>query len=390
MASLGDMIHSRSKGKPPFKLETPVRRSLAIAAAWLVIINIFALLSFNRLNLAPDNALEWMSAQSVTPVHQSWDLIEIHNRWDAYWYLDIARNGYYLRGEKDIANVVFFPLYPFMVRLVASCTGGNFVLAGWMISSVFLMLSVAMLTRLVQEFHPDIDPMLPAVFLLAYPTAFFLNAVYSESLFLFLSLSMVFCSLRRNFPLAGICAALASATRIAGIFLLVLLVIEFLQAYGWRRLFTRRAWPLVLAPVGALAFFTYHWIAFGDFFLYLKVQNFYGRDFDLESSLFNIRNHADMVHTVLEVFFTAATVLFGLIALRRFRLSYGAYMMVSIGIALSSGTTLGISRYAMVLFPIHLIGAGIRSYVGRSAWLFSSALLLALNIICFVNHYWAG
>jgi len=44
----------------------------------------------------------------------------------------------------------------------------------------------------------------------------------------------------------------------------------------------------------------------------------------------------------------------------------------------------------MVLFPIYFIAAGIRSSVGRSAWLFGSALLLALNIICFVNHYWAA
>jgi Ca2+/H+ antiporter len=65
------------------------------------------------------------------------------------------------------------------------------------------------------------------------------------------------------------------------------------------------------------------------------------------------------------------------------------YMLVSLGIAVGSGTILGLARYALVLFPIHLIGAGIRSPVGRSAWLFGSTLLLALNIICFVNHYWA-
>jgi hypothetical protein len=65
-------------------------------------------------------------------------------------------------------------------------------------------------------------------------------------------------------------------------------------------------------------------------------------------------------------------------------------MLVSLAVALSSGTALGIARYSMVLFPIYFIAAGVRSVVGRSAWLFSSALLLALNIICFVNHYWAG
>ncbi|MCK7513280.1 MAG: hypothetical protein MZV70_60785 [Desulfobacterales bacterium] len=38
----------------------PIRRSLAMVAVWLVIVNLFALLAFNRLNLAPDTAFEWM------------------------------------------------------------------------------------------------------------------------------------------------------------------------------------------------------------------------------------------------------------------------------------------------------------------------------------------
>jgi hypothetical protein len=65
-------------------------------------------------------------------------------------------------------------------------------------------------------------------------------------------------------------------------------------------------------------------------------------------------------------------------------------MLVSLGIALSSGSVLGIARYSMVLFPIYFIAAGIRSPVGRSAWLLGSTLLLALDIIRFVNHYWTS
>ncbi len=90
------------------------------------------------------------------------------------------------------------------------------------------------------------------------------------------------------------------------------------------------------------------------------------------------------------MFYAAAAILLGVVALVRFRPSYGIYMLFSLAVALSTGTTLGLARYAMVMFPIHLIGAGLRSSVGRSAWLFASGLLLALNIIRFVNHYWAG
>lgn len=346
-------------------------------------------MAFNRLNLAPDTAMEWMSAQSVRAVQQDWNIIDLHNRWDSYWYLDIAKNGYYLRGETGISNVVYFPLYPLLVIMLGSATGGDLVLSGWIVSSVFLVLAVGMLVRLTQEFHPDIDPQLAVAFLLVFPMAFFLNAVYSESLFLFLSLATVYYALKRNFPVACIWAALASATRVAGVFLIVLLLVEFVQANGWRALFTRRVWPLAVAPLGALAFFAYHWIEFGDFFLYLKAQSRYGRDFTMESSDFAIRNNPDLANTLFDVFYGAAAVLLGVVALKRFRLSYGVYMLASLGIALSSGTILGLARYAIVLFPIYLIGAGIRSTVGRSTWLFGSTLLLALNIICFVNHYWA-
>jgi hypothetical protein len=258
------------------------------------------------------------------------------------------------------------------------------------LSSLFLVLAVVMLTRLSQEFHPDIDPHLPAAFLLAYPAAFFLNAVYSESLFLFLSLATVFWALRRNFMIASVWAALASATRVAGVFLFVVLFTEFVQANGWRALLTRRVFPLALAPLGALAFCLYHWIAFGDFFLYLKVQRFFGRDFEMATSDFLVRNNPDLANTVLDLAFTAAAILLGVIALRRFRLSYGVYMLVSLAIALCSGTVLGIARYSMVLFPIYFIAAGIRSAVGRGAWFFGSMLLLALDIIRFVNHYWTS
>lgn len=372
------------------ELHLPTRRNLAMVAAWLVIVNLFALMALNRLNISPDTALEWMSPETFK-VQPSWDIISIHNRWDSYWYLDIAEKGYYLRGENTQANVVFFPLYPLLVSLAGHLTGGDLVLAGWMVSSLFLALAVAMLTRLTQVFHPDIDPLRPAMFLLVYPTAFFLNAVYTESLFLFLSLAMVYCALKRNFLMAGVWAALASATRIAGLFLFVVMFIEFVQASGWRALLTRRVWPLALAPSGLVAFFAYHWVSFGNFFIFLNVQKTFGRDFKSHlNDYLTLHNNPDMVHTVMDLSYTALLIVLAILALRRFRPSYGLYMLVSLGVALSTGTALGIARYGMVMFPIYLIGAGIRSPVGRHAWWLASALLLALNMTQFVHHYWSG
>ena len=110
----------------------------------------------------------------------------------------------------------------------------------------------------------------------------------------------------------------------------------------------------------------------------------------MEAGDFLVRNNPDLANTVLDLAYTTVAILLGVIALRRLRLSYGVYMLVSLGIALSSGSVLGIARYSMVLFPIYFIAAGIRSPVGRGAWLLGSTLLLALDIIRFVNHYWTS
>lgn len=375
-----------------FQIKTSLyeRRSIGLVAAWLIIVNIFALLALNRLNLDPDTALDWMSSETYKPV-QTWNIIDIHNRWDSYWYLNIATHGYQYWGEKSQSNVVFFPVYPILVATLKPVCGGNPVLAGWIVSIFFLFLSAIMLTRLTQEFHPDIsDPLLPVTFLLVYPTAFYLNAVYSESVFLFFSLAAVLSTLRRNFAVAAGWVALASGTRVAGLFLCIFLLTEFIQEYGFRSLFSWRAWPLSVAPMGAIVFFAYHWVEYGDFFLYFKAQKAFGRSFELDSHFFDIRNNPHLAHTLLEIFFTITVIALGIITLVRLKISYSLYMLTSLGVALSSGTTLGISRYAMVLFPIYLIAGTVRSYVGRMAWWLGSALLLAFNVIRFVNHYWAG
>lgn len=363
--------------------------AVTLVSAWLVVANLYALLAFNRFELLPDTALEWMSPQTVRPVTPDWDVVALHDRWDAYWYLDIARNGYYLRGN-DQANVVFFPLYPLLVRLAGHAVGGDLVLAGWLVSSLCLALAAVVFVRLVREFHPTIDPVLPVVFLLAHPAAFFLNAVYSESLFLFLTLAMLLAARRKRFWLAGLLAALASATRIAGLFAAVLLAFEFIHAYGIRGLFTRRALALALAPLGMLLFFLHHRLVFGDFFLFFEAQKKFGRDLAVTAADLGVRNPPGLVVRLLDYFFLAAAAAAGLWSLFRLRASYGLYLIVTLGVAIGSGSLLGAARYTMVLFPIHLAGAALESPGLRFAWLFGSSLLQALYILCFVNHYWTS
>ena len=79
-----------------------------------------------------------------------------------------------------------------------------------------------------------------------FPTSFFFNAVYTESLFLALSAGAVWAArVRKDLLLASILAGLATATRSVGVLLLIPLVAEWSdrREYGWR---ARCTWPWCL------------------------------------------------------------------------------------------------------------------------------------------------
>jgi Mannosyltransferase (PIG-V) len=166
-------------------------------------------------------------------------------RWDSVWYLAIARDGY-----PDATHTAFFPLYPLLVR-AAGAVCGSLVAGGILVSLACALAALALLHRLT-ELELGLDAARGAVWALALsPVAFFLSAVYSESLFLALSVGGVYAARTRRWAWAGLLGALAAGTRSAGVLLAVPLVLL------WWEQRPRRARDLAwvaLIPVGLGAF----------------------------------------------------------------------------------------------------------------------------------------
>ncbi|MDD5050666.1 MAG: hypothetical protein PHV93_02915, partial [Candidatus Pacebacteria bacterium] len=70
--------------------------------------------------------------------------------------------------------------------------------------------------------------------------------------------------------------------------------------------------------------------------------------------------------------------------------SYGLYMLATVLVSLSTGTFMSIGRYILVLFPIFIWLASVKNTYVKQTYIFVVTLLLAMNIILFVNGYWAG
>lgn len=368
-----------------------MKKLLIIFFLWILLINIFAVFALNRFNLEADTAYHWMGLAKFQQV-QRWSPVPLHAKWDSSWYLGIAQNGYSFQGPEKLSNIVFFPLYPFLIRLTSFLTMGNLILAGWILSCIFLFFALVFLFKLVKEFHKPINPYLPVLFLLIFPTAFFLNAVYTESLFIFLSLAVFYYCLKKKFLWAGLFGFFAALTRVTGILLFIPLLWEYLKIYNFNfiRSLRLRVLPLILVPIGTLSFFLYHYFKFGDFFLFFKVESWWGRAFKLNLSHFSLFSNPAIVNFCLDVLMVIFVLVVIFFVFKNLRISYGLYMLATIVVALGTGTLMSIGRYILVLFPIYILAGSIKNQYLQRAWIFSSILLLAMNVTLFVNNYWAG
>jgi Mannosyltransferase (PIG-V) len=147
------------------------------------------------------------------------------DRFDSAHYLGIAAHGY---SVHHAAETAFFPLYPVLIRLVGLVLGSD-VLAGAAISTACLLIALVLLHRLT-ELELGRRAANATVLLLAFaPLSFFFSAVYTESLFLMLSVAALLAA-RQNRPRrAAVLAGLAALTRPTGFLLAIPLAIAVLR-----------------------------------------------------------------------------------------------------------------------------------------------------------------
>lgn len=142
---------------------------------------------------------------------------------DGEHYLSIAQYGY-----KPLQHS-FFPIYPFLIKFVSSGSLRSLTVSGLVISNLAILASLFLLWRLVRLDYSSEVATWTLVSLLAFPTSFFFGSVYTSSLFLLLTLGSFLAARKARWVAAGLLGAVASATRIFGIFLLPALLVELWQ-----------------------------------------------------------------------------------------------------------------------------------------------------------------
>lgn len=223
----------------------------------------------------------------VVPVHPfqertqdvPYGSLSLWAHWDGEHYIRLALDGY-LGGEGQVSPA-FFPMYSLLLRSFAELFGGPLTpaalsLLGVMISMLALIFALYFVYGIAAEGWGEAVARRAVLVLAFFPTAFFLNSVYTESLFLAFSAGAVWAArVRRDLLLAALFAALATATRNVGVFLLLPLAHEWLRdagGYRWRGAY------LGLVPAGLVAYMGYLWWRFGEPLLFYTDQSRWGRE----------------------------------------------------------------------------------------------------------------
>lgn len=319
---------------------------------------------------------------------------------DGVHYLSIASHNYFQFEQ------AFFPFFPLLIHVLSFVFFGNELLASLIIVHLSLLVALVYFWKLLSiDYKPSVA-LWSVLFLLAFPTAFFLGSIYTESLFLALVFASLYYGRKKQFILASVIASLAGATRVVGIFLLIPLAYEiFLSLPHTKQSFafiSKKFWPLLLIPLGLLGYMIYLAASYHDPLLFVHAQSAFGAG----RSSGQIILLPQVFWRYIKIFMTVPVsnsdfwlawfelVTFCLIVLLLFvaykekvRKSYLMFALLVLFFPTLSGTLSSMPRYVLVCFTTFLVLGKIENKGWRYSLFALSLLLQTVLAALFLRGY---
>lgn len=337
---------------------------------------------------------------------------DVWARWDSVHFLRVAEHGY------STAETAFYPLYPALVAALGRAFFGHYILAGIVVSLAATLGSFILLERLAAGRLGPVGGRRAVLYLALFPTALFLQAVYSESLFLFLSIGAFALAERTRFAEAGAVAGLAILTRPTGLVLLPPLAL--LAGRQWWRLAT----ALPVAAIYPLLL----WRRLGDPWAFAHAEGTWHRRLSPAGPVGGLWSGLRAGWSAIEqlasgsnahVYWTAVSpadsaplrtaalnlellaflvvfIVLAVIAWAQFGAPYGLFAALSLALPLSVPSSrwplLSLPRFGLTIFPLFLALAWISGRWPRAhaAILGTSAILLGVFVTQWVLWDWVA
>ena len=298
------------------------------------------------------------------------ELTNMLARWDTFFYYTIATEGYswnpaIVRHE----NVVFFPLYPMLMRWGGAALGGHPLLAGLIVSLTAFAGAMLLLYRLALLELGEEHAWRVLLLMSTFPYALYYSAVYTESLFLLLTVGAFYAMRRGRLGWVAVCGLAAGFTRPNGFWLaLPLACLALWPPDGCdveARARSQVSLPLALLVacvplVGVTLFSSYLYLRFGDALAWVHGQAAWGVPMLLRRGVPDpIKLPGEPRIKIIEAITWAGNIAaFGAAAAavrplsKRLGVAYGAWIAVNIVPPVLAHLFMSLGRFTAVLFPL--------------------------------------
>ncbi|MEU3246117.1 MULTISPECIES: glycosyltransferase family 39 protein [unclassified Streptomyces] len=214
-------------------------------------------------------------------------------RWDSLWYTRVAAFGYgwqvRLPGGDVHSNLAFFPLLPWLERLVAALSPLSYADAGLLVSTLASLAAAWGVFAVADHLYGRRAGVCAALVWAVLPVGIVQSMAYSESLFTALAAWSLHSVLTGRWVTAGLLAALAGLTRPVGAAVVAALWVAAVTSFVRERSAPaaqgasrwRRALGMLVAPLGAAGYVL--WVGHRTHrgpLGYLDVQAQWGNGFD--------------------------------------------------------------------------------------------------------------
>lgn len=387
-----------------------LKRSRSLPLLWSIIgtvlvwrIGLFAIGWWADAQLPYNPSFPYATELLVQPTLPSW--LSKWASFDGVHYLTIMQRGYVGTGLIQ----AFFPVFPLTVSILAgSSSVVNLITTGLLFNVVVVIYLAWICYCLLRLDVTDESARWGVMAALLFPTSFFLVALYSETLYLALSLTALYWIRKHQWWWAAGLIAVASATRITGIFLVLALLAEWASSLSWHAAQLKQQLPKILlvsgvASLGLLSYMAYLWWQFHDplYFLHVQAEFGAGRSETIITYPQVVWRYLKMLMTVRpfdwKYYAIVGEFLAGVLPLlalfrwgRGLRLSYLVYGLACFLLPTLTGTFSSMPRYLLVVWPVFL-GLAVWSKAHRPSfilYLIFSSLLLIINTVLFIQGIW--
>jgi Gpi18-like mannosyltransferase len=317
----------------------------------------------------------------VAPPGSGVDLItEVSTSWDGLWYLAIVRDGYPTLVPPNVtyfepeARAAFFPLYPTLVRIFDPIIPGGDTFSALTLNLLLGAVAVVLVGLLARRLYDNTIALYAMMLTAVFPGSFVMSFAYAETLLIVLAALCLLSLHDERWLLAGIFAALATATRPNGIALVAACIVAAALA-----IHRRRDWwsliAVVLSPLGFVAFQLYLGAQAKERLVWFRVQS-EAWDEGTSFGLTALRHIADFLRSPLNsptdavTTITIITLVAAMIILFSERLPAPmvAFTVVIVALMLVPDTVTARPRFMFTAFPLFIAVAAWLPRRERAIW----------------------